>query len=334
MYSKNGHIRILLIEDNKDDEELIRIALQRRAGYRVIINRVETEAGLRLALEDATWDIVLCDYLMPNFSAEMALSIVREEVDDIPFIILSGYEDEPTALRMLKIGAHDFVYKKNLERLAIAVQRELKQAGERMIGRLEIERSYMLTIQAWGIALERRDIHTADHTIRVTDLTLRLARSLGVSGDQFRSIHYGALLHDVGKMGIPDSILLKPDTLLPEEMDIIKLHPKIAFEMLSDIKFLESSINIPYCHHERFDGTGYPRGGGDEHTKKTDRMIGENIPIEARIFSICDVYDALTNERPYRKPWSKEKALEYIKSESGKSFDPAIVDKFIEVMRS
>jgi putative two-component system response regulator len=322
MYSRNGHIRILLIEDSKDDEELIRVALERGAGYKIVIQRVETESATLRALQSETWDIVLCDYLLPHFSANRALEIVREELADIPFIIVSGFEDEPTAIESLKAGANDFIYKRDLSRLGLAVKRELTQAGDRMRGRLEVEKSYVLTVEAWGIALERRDIYTKNHTVRVTDLTLRLARSLHISGARFRSIHYGALLHDVGKMGIPDAILLKRETLLPEEMDIMKMHPGIAFEMLSHIEFLRDSINIPYCHHEKWDGSGYPRG-----------LDGDRIPFEARLFSICDVFDALTHDRPYRKSWTPEKAIDHLREEKGKSFDPAIVDKFIEVIR-
>lgn len=322
MYSKNGHIRILLIEDNKDDEDLIKDTLKRTGGYVPIIHRVETEAALLLAIDRERWDLVLCDYLLPHFKAERALTLCREKLGDIPFIILSGYEDEETAIRLLKAGAHDFVYKTNLSRLAVAVRRELLQAGERMSGRLEIEKSYIETVEAFGVFLDLRDNNTLNHTVRVTDLTLRLARALRVSGSQFRAIHYGALLHDIGKIGIPDMVLLKPEPLDPGERKIIEMHPQLAYERLAHIDFLKEAITIPYSHHEKFDGTGYPRG-----------LKGEEIPIEARIFSVCDVYDALTNERPYRKPWSKEKAIEYIKSEKGKSFDPEIVDKFIEVIR-
>lgn len=321
-FSKNGHLRILLIEDNKDDEELIRLAVEKGGAYKAIIQRVETEAGTLVALESTIWDIVLCDYLLPSFSARRALEMVREKLSDIPFIIVSGYEDEETALEMLKLGANDFVYKRNFDRLSLAIRRELIQARDRMRGRIEIERSYMLTVEAFGVMLELRDVQTVNHTIRVTDLTLRLARAFRVSSREFQAIHYGSLLHDIGKMGIPDAILLKEDPLLPEELRIMKMHPQIAYDRLKHIEFLKDAVIIPYCHHEKFDGTGYPRG-----------LVGEDIPLEARLFSICDVFDALTHARPYRKPWTKEKALELIREESGKSFDPAIVKKFIEVIK-
>lgn len=321
MINLNGHLRILLIEDNKDDEELIRIALGRE-GKKAALRRVETEGETLLAIDSETWDVILCDYLLPNFSGERALSLIREKLGDIPFIFISGFEDEETALRLLKLGAHDFLYKSNLSRLPIAVRREIIQARDRMSGRLEVERSYLLTLEAFGAALEIRDVYTSDHTTRVTDLALRLARALRVSSSQFKNIHHGALLHDIGKIRLPDSVLLKPEPLTPEEWSIMRLHPVIAHDMLSHIEFLEGAINIPYCHHEKFDGSGYPRG-----------LEGEEIPLEARIFSIVDVYDALTHDRPYRKSWTKEQAIEYLREERGRSFDPEIVDKFIEVIK-
>lgn len=322
MYSRNGHLRILLIEDNRNDEDLIRIALEKRAGYKAIIKRIETESEMLLAVESETFDVILCDYLLPHFDARKALKMVRERLFDIPFIFVSGYPDEPTALEMLKLGAHDFIYKDQLSRLAPAIRRELMKAGERMVYRLDLESNYALTVEAWGRALELRDITTKNHTVRATDLTLRLARAFGVDSAQFKDIYYGSLLHDVGKMGIPDSILLKEAPLEPSEMKIIKMHPGLAYEMLAPIPFFKRALNIPYCHHEKFDGTGYPRG-----------LAEDEIPFEARLFSIVDVYDALTNDRPYRKSWGKEKTIEYIREEKGKSFEAQVVNKFIEVIR-
>ena len=132
-------------------------------------------------------------------------------------------------------------------------------------------------------------------------------------------IRRGALLHDIGKLGVPDNILLKPDKLTDEEWVIMRKHPTFAFEMLSPIHYLNQAINIPYCHHEKWDGTGYPRG-----------LSGERIPLEARIFAVVDVWDALTSDRPYRKAWSREKTIEHIRSLSGTHFDPQVVDKFLE----
>lgn len=322
MYARNGHLKILLVEDNPDDEILIKRELEKAGGYKVVMKRIETESEMLVAIHAEAWDVILCDYLLPDFSPRKALELAREKLSDIPFIFVSGYEDEATALEMLKIGANDYIYKKNFSRLGLAVKRELIQAGDRMSGRITIERNYALTIKAWGIALEKRDVYTKDHTIRVTDLTLMLARSLGVSSAQFQDIHYGALLHDIGKMGIADAILLKEGPLDPAELAIMRKHPELALEMLSPIPFLERASLIPYCHHEKFDGSGYPRG-----------LAGEEIPFEARIFSIADVFDALTHDRPYRKSWDTSQALQYLREEKGKGFDPALVDQFIKVVK-
>ena len=321
---KNGKqvIRVLLIEDDINSEILIKKALDRE-GYTPIILRVDTEAATQVAISSHDkWDIIICDYVLPSFSAKRALEIKRENLGDIPFIIVSGYENEETALEMLRSGAHDFVYKSQLARLHLAIKRQLKEAGERMSSRIAVEKAYIDVVEAWGIAMERRDIYTKDHTVRVTDTSLRFARALGIAGSQFRAIRFGGLLHDIGKIGIPDAVLLKKDSLTPEEMAIMRLHPGIAYEMLSENDFLREFIPIPYCHHEKWDGTGYPR-----------RLAGKDIPLEARLFSVCDVYDALTNERPYRKPWSKEKAVAHLRSEKGKSFEPELVEKFIEMIK-
>jgi putative nucleotidyltransferase with HDIG domain len=187
----------------------------------------------------------------------------------------------------------------------------------------ELEMAYDATIEGWSRALELRDQETEGHTLRVTDMTLQLAQAMGVRSRELIHIRRGALLHDIGKMGVPDGILLKPGELNAEEWEIMKKHTIYAYEMLWPIEFLRPAIDIPYCHHERWDGTGYPRGLKDEQ-----------IPLSARVFAVIDVWDALTNERPYRGPWSNEDALDYITSNIGKHFDPHVVEKFLELLRS
>lgn len=183
----------------------------------------------------------------------------------------------------------------------------------------ELTLAYDETIEGWSRALDLRDKETEGHTQRVTTKTLRLASYLGISGKELTYIRWGALLHDIGKMGIPDHILLKPGKLTDEERQIMQQHTCFAKELLSPIKYLGRSLDIPYCHHEKWDGTGYPRG-----------LKGEEIPISARIFAIVDVWDALTSDRPYRSAWSKEKTKEYILSLSGIQFDPQILKKCMD----
>lgn len=185
----------------------------------------------------------------------------------------------------------------------------------------ELEAAYELTLWGWAKAVELRDQETAGHTERVTALTLRLAKALGVPEEDLDDLRRGAILHDVGKIAIPDRILLKPGPLTEEEWAVMKLHPVYAYEWLSGIPFLKKALEVPYAHHERWDGSGYPRG-----------LKGLEIPLSARIFAVADVYDALTSDRPYRKAWPKEKALAYIREEAGKQFDPEVVEAFLKLM--
>ncbi len=185
----------------------------------------------------------------------------------------------------------------------------------------ELNLAYDTTIEGWSKALDLRDEGTEGHTERVTEMTERLARALGVDESELVQIHRGALLHDMGKMGIPDSILLKRSALTEPEWEIMRRHPVYAYEMLSHIIYLKHSLDIPYCHHEKWDGTGYPRG-----------LKGEEIPLAARIFAIVDVWDATTSNRPYRAAWPKQQAMDYILDQSGKYFDPHIVSVFLSLI--
>jgi putative two-component system response regulator len=177
--------------------------------------------------------------------------------------------------------------------------------------------AYDATIEGWSRAMDLRDKETEGHTQRVTILSDKLARLAGISEDKLIFVQRGALLHDIGKLGVPDSILLKTDIWTDEEWAIMRLHPQYAYDMIHPIEYLRPALDIPYCHHEKWDGTGYPRG-----------LKGEEIPLAARVFAIVDVWDALTSDRPYRLAWDKQKTMNYIKDESGKHFDPYIVELF------
>jgi HD-GYP domain-containing protein (c-di-GMP phosphodiesterase class II) len=181
--------------------------------------------------------------------------------------------------------------------------------------------AYDATIAGWSNALDLRDKETEGHSRRVTETSINLANTLGLSQEQCMQIRRGSLLHDIGKMGIPDQILLKPGPLTDEEWLVMKQHPGYAYRMLSPIKFLKQALDIPYCHHEKWDGTGYPRG-----------LKGEEIPLSARIFALADVYDALTNDRPYRKAWPVERVVEYMESLSGTHFDPRLLKVFVKMI--
>jgi PAS domain S-box-containing protein/putative nucleotidyltransferase with HDIG domain len=181
--------------------------------------------------------------------------------------------------------------------------------------------AYERTIEGWSRALDYRDKETEGHSQRVTELTINMARELGMNEEELVHVRRGALLHDIGKMGIPDSVLLKPGSLTEEEWKIMRLHPVYSYELLHPIDYLRASLDIPYCHHENWDGSGYPRG-----------LKGEQIPLSARIFAVVDVWDALRSDRPYRRPWTEEKTKEYIRSLSGIQFDPKVVEVFFRTI--
>lgn len=224
--------------------------------------------------------------------------------------------------RYIEAVAHNLLHDPNVRGVVvnfrdITERIEFEQALQRYAQALS--EAYDRTLEGWAKALELRDELTEDHTRRVVEMAVRFARLLGIDEAQLVHIRRGAILHDIGKMGIPDSILHKRGALTAEERRIVSRHPQLAYEMLYPIEFLRPALDIPYAHHERWDGKGYPR-----------RLKGEEIPLAARIFSIVDVWDALTTDRPYRRAWARERALEYIRSQAGKMFDPSLVEFFIQ----
>ncbi len=206
------------------------------------------------------------------------------------------------------------------EQAAIAID-SAQLFAELQRSNFELALAYDTTIEGWSRAMDLRDKETEGHTQRVSENAVKLGRAMGFAEHELTQLRRGALLHDIGKMGVPDAVLLKPGPLTDEEWVLMKQHPSFAYQMLSEVRYLQNAINIPYCHHEKWDGSGYPRG-----------LKGEQIPLSARIFAIVDVYDALTSDRPYRAAWTSERAQEYIASESGRHFDPRVVQAFRKMM--
>jgi len=186
----------------------------------------------------------------------------------------------------------------------------------------ELALAYDATIEGWSRALDLRDKETEWHTQRVTEMTLKLARAFGINDADLVQVRWGALLHDIGKMGVPDSILHKPGPLSDEEWVIMKKHPLLAHELLAPIRYLRLALDIPYCHHEKWDGSGYPKG-----------TEGNQIPLIARIFAVADVWDALTSDRPYRVAWPEDKVRKHIQTSSGTHFDPQVVEVFMQIVQ-
>ncbi len=215
--------------------------------------------------------------------------------------------------------SHDITALKELENELRKLNTELE---DRVRARTwELADAYDTTLEGWARALEIRDKETEGHSRRVTDMTLKIAIAMGITDDDLEQIRRGAILHDIGKMGISDEILHKPGKLTDEERETIKTHPGIAYKLLAPIPFLKKALEIPYSHHEKWDGTGYPLG-----------LAGEDIPLSARIFAITDVWDALTSDRSYNKAWEREKVIAYFVEQTGKHFDPRVINVFFRLL--
>lgn len=275
-------------------------------------------------------DVILLDVMMPNMNGFDVCKIIRSTytLNEVPILFITTLDDRASKLAGLKAGADDFLSKPfdgvellarlrgmtrlNRYRLIAEQRRSLENLNTKLLS------AYDKTIEGWSNALDMRDKETEGHSQRVTEKTIVLAIAYGLTGESLKQIRRGALLHDIGKLGIPDSILLKPDKLTDEEWDIMRQHPTLAYQWLSQIGYLQPALDIPYCHHEKWNGTGYPRG-----------LKGEEIPIAARLFAVIDVWDAVTSDRPYRKAMARQEACQLITDESGKHFDPAVVELFL-----
>ncbi len=279
-------------------------------------------------------DVVLLDVMMPKMNGFEVCRSIRSmpEIAEAPIILITSLDDHESRIQGLRAGADDFVTKPyNSMELFARLQTILRLNRYRRIAEQKEELqtlnkqllvAYNKTIEGWSQALDLRDRETEGHTQRVMNLTIRFAKAVGFSEADLEHVRRGSLLHDVGKLGIPDAILHKAAKLTDEEWFIMRKHPVYAYQWLSSIDFLEPALDIPYCHHEKWDGSGYPRG-----------IKGEAIPISARLFAIVDVWDALCSDRPYRSAMSKTDALDYIRSESGTHFDPELVKIFTELVK-
>jgi len=321
---------VLIVDDEYSGRQTLESILDGE-GYNIEM----AENGLQ-ALEKAKQllpDVILLDVMMPGMTGFEVCQHIRNDptVAEIPIIILTALDDRDSLLNALKAGADDFISKPfdrfELRARLLGITRLnryhklVKERTDLTNANNQLLSAYEATIEGWSHAMDLRDKETEGHSRRVTELTLQLAREFGMGDDELLHIRRGALVHDMGKLGVPDSVLHKPSSLTEEEWAAMRKHPQLAYDMLYSIEYLRPALDIPYCHHEKWDGSGYPRG-----LKNTE------IPLSARIFAIVDVWDALTSDRPYRSAWARTEALSYIQEQSSKHFDPQVVYKFLKMI--
>jgi putative nucleotidyltransferase with HDIG domain len=335
-----AQFRILVVDDEEPVRRVVATLLD-RAGYQVS-TAGSAAAALDLLVENGGFDLLLSDMTMPGTDGLTLLERVAKDFPTTPVVMFTAVHDIHVATNAFRRGAIDYLLKPfvraqleevvgrglehgRLRRQTALDRKNLEEAVEESTARLrqamvELERSYDTTIEAMGGALDLRDEETKEHSRRVTAYTVAMAREIGLNAEQLKTISRGAFLHDIGKIATPDSILLKPGRLSPDETVIMREHCARGYEMVRKIPFLEAAADIVLAHQECFDGSGYPRG-----------LKGEEIPLGARIFAIADTLDAITSERPYRKGAGFGTAREEIARWSGRQFDPALVEVFLSM---
>lgn len=323
----NTPATLLLVDDQVRGIDALASVLEPE-GYRLMF--ANNGATAILAAQSAVPDLVLLDVMMPEMDG---FEVCRRLRDDprlalVPIVLVTALDDQSSRLRGIEAGADDFITKpfnraelRARVRTITRLNRFRTLLDERQRASEELARAYDATLEGWSRALDLRDHETEGHSRRVTEMTLRLAQALGIQGVELEHIRRGALLNDIGKMGIPDAILLKPGPLNDEEWEIMRRHPTMAYELLAPIPYLYQALSIPWCHHERWDGSGYPCG-----------LAGEAIPLEARIFAVVDAWDAMSNDRPYRKAMPPDVVYQKLAELSGSHFDPAVIAAFLRLL--
>jgi cyclic di-GMP phosphodiesterase len=333
------HRDILIVDDDKQVREVLH-QIFLTAGYSCRLAQDGRE-GVTM-FRAARPPLTVTDLKMPNMTGIELLQQVRQVDQDAAVIVLTGAADVKTAIESLKLGAYDFIMKPvNVDELLIAADRALERR-QLLIERREyqamlehrveqathhlaeayreLESTYHATLEALGSALDTRDVGTESHSRRVHGYALATAREYGMPDAELSDLAHGVLLHDIGKIGIPDAILLKPGPLTGEEWAIMRTHPEIGKRLIEKIPFLRGALPIVYAHHEKWDGSGYPRG-----------LRGKEIPMGARIFSVVDAFDAMTFDRPYSKAIPFDAATTELKRCAGAHFDPEVVEAFLRV---
>ncbi len=324
-YTHPPHIRLLVVDDDKLVRQTFGVAL-REAGYNVDCVGSADEALQCMASQ--VYDMMLCDVFMPEENGLSLLQKSQESYPDMPVVLITAYGNVELARDALSSGASDFITKTfSTSELPIIIERNLARHAnhkkEHVQNRIALQSSNENILSALLTALHTRDTETQGHSERVTAYTLEMAEKINLSPAEMYHIERGALLHDIGKIGVPDAILLKPSTLTPEEWVEMRKHPEIGYEMCRKIESLQHASQIVLHHHEMWDGGGYPYS-----------LKGEQIPLGARLFAVADCLDAMTSDRPYREALPFSVAQEEIKRFSGKQFDPEIVEIFLRIPES
>lgn len=337
--------RILIVDDTPENVELLLMMLE-SCGYNRLKGVTDPREVLGLCRDEA-YDLVLLDIRMPHLDGFQVMEQLKglHRNDFIPVLVLTAQNDRETRTRALEMGAKDFVTKPfdrsevqlRIHNLLEVRQLYKEQQQQNMVLQSivdertrelqhkndELQRSRHNIIQSLGKAGEYRDNETGMHVFRMASYARLLADAVGKDPEFVSNIWSAATMHDIGKIGIPDHILLKPGKFEPEEWEVMKRHTTIGAEILGEATsdLMRMARSVVLTHHERWDGGGYPHG-----------LAGEAIPIEGRIVAVCDVFDALTSDRPYKKAWSVEAAVEYLKENSGSAFDPELVFAFIQIL--
>jgi putative nucleotidyltransferase with HDIG domain len=331
--------RVLVVDDELAACKLLSIILPSPDYYCVLARN--GEEGL-VALQRENFDAVISDLQMPGMGGMELLAEARRCQPHVAFLVTTGVDDVDVGVQAMRSGADDYLVKPLLESVVVASleralhKRRLEQQVENYRQHLEemvaertkqlhaaldqIEGSYEDTLQALGAAIDLRDSETAGHSQRVCRYSLEIARAMGLPEKELRNLARGACLHDIGKLGVPDGILLKPGPLTADEWTLMRQHVQIGFELVEGIPFLADAAEIVLTHHERYDGSGYPRG-----LKAEETLMG------ARIFAVADSFDAITSDRPYRRASSFEAGRETIGHGAGRLFDPRVVDVFLSI---
>jgi cyclic di-GMP phosphodiesterase len=320
----SGSVSLILIVDDEPSARRALESLLAGEGHGLAFATSGAEALLLAKRLEP--DLILLDVMMPGMDGLEYLRLIRNipRLAEIPVILVTALDDRASRLAGLEAGADDYVIKPIDRvdlRMRIRTIMRLNRYRKLQDALNSLEEAYNATLEGWVRALDLREHELEGHSLRVAEMTVRLARALNVDASELIQIHRGALLHDIGKIAIPDQILRKAGPLDDAEWAIMRRHPEYARSMIEPIAFLRPALQIPYCHHERWDGKGYPRG-----------LKGDEIPRPARIFTVVDVWDALVSDRPYRSCWEGRRVCEYIQENAGTIFDPEVVRCFLELL--